>query len=109
MWLFLPEGFFSVVTAEEFGAELQVRARAEGDLDALRATYLPSLGPTKTIPHRDYPFRAFTTKADWAECLVKVALAVDYTNFKDTVAKRQGHQRAHVYAKVWSACRQIEE
>lgn len=109
MWLFLPEGFFSVVTAEEFGAELQVRARAGGDLDALRATYLPSLGPTKTIPHHDYPFRAFTTRADWSACLVKAALAIDYDNFKNEVARVQGHERAHVYSEVWSACRKIEK
>ena len=57
MWLFLREGFFSDVTAEEVGAELQVRARARGDLDALRDKYLPALGPTKMVPHRDYPFR----------------------------------------------------
>lgn len=109
MWLFLPEGFFSVVRGEEFGAELQERARAEGDLDALREAYLPSLGPTKATPHRDYPYRAFVTRADWAAALDKIALSIDYANFKDTVATRQGYERAHVYAKVWSACRAIEE
>ncbi len=40
---------------------------------------------------------------------MKAALAVDYDNFNDVVAKRQGYDRADVYTTVWSACRQIEE
>ena len=108
MWLFTPEGFFSVVTAEEFGHELQVRARSAEDLDRLRDRHFPELGDTVRLLGRDYPVRAFTTRDDLAQCLVRVAQALDYSNFKSAVGVRQGRQRAHIYGDVWSDCLQIE-
>jgi hypothetical protein len=37
-----------------------------------------------------------------------MANAIDYSNFKDTVAERHGSGRAHIYANVWADCRAIE-
>jgi hypothetical protein len=108
MWLFSPEGFFTVVTAEEFGHPLMVRARSADDLDRLRKTHFPELGDTVRIPGRDYPVRAFTTHDDLATCMVRLAQAIDYSNFKSTVSARQGHERAHIYGDVWRDCLQIE-
>ncbi len=107
MWLFTPEGFFSVVNAEEFGHPLQVRARCDDDLDRLRSSFFPTLGENVHLPGRDYPVRAFTTHEGFAECLSKIALAIDYDNFKSTVAARHTSERAHVYGHVWSDCRKI--
>lgn len=109
MWLFVPEGFFSIVTADELGHELQVRARSKEDLDRLRAAYLPSLGDPVGLPGHDYPWRAFTTRKALADGLAKVVDALDYRNFKDTVARRHSHERAHTYLGVWQACLAIEE
>jgi len=109
MWLFVPEGFYSVVTADELGHEIQVRARSKKDLDRLRATYLPSLGEAVALAGHDYPWRAFTTKESLAGALSKVVDALDYRNFKDTVARRLGHERAHTYLRVWEACLEIEQ
>jgi hypothetical protein len=108
VWLFIPEGFYSIVTAEEFGHDVQVRARSRADLDRLRTTYFPTLGEPVHKSGHDYPWRAFTTRQELAECLGKVALALDYSNFKDTAAHRLGHERAHTYGRVWSVCREIE-
>ena len=108
MWIFIPEGFYSIVTAEEFGHPLQVRARSEADLDRLRSTYFPKLGPNVAIPGRDYPWRACTTPDDLAECLIAIAKQIDYSNFKNEVAARLGSERAHIYGKVWAASREIE-
>ncbi|MGH9919477.1 MAG: hypothetical protein ACRD6W_11505, partial [Nitrososphaerales archaeon] len=108
MWLFTPEGFYSVVTADEFGEELQVRARSEAHLERLRESRFPELGPTVSIAHRDYPCRAFTTKEALGECLVRLAKAIDYSNFKDTVYTRHSPKRANIYGAVWSDCRKIE-
>jgi hypothetical protein len=108
MWLFIPEGFFSIVTAEEFGHPLQVRARCEEDLDRLRKSYLPKLGSNVALLGRDYPWRAFTTREDLAEGLAKIAQGLDYSNFKNEVAVRHSYDRAHVYGEVWSSCRKIE-
>ncbi|MGH9919336.1 MAG: hypothetical protein ACRD6W_10795 [Nitrososphaerales archaeon] len=54
---------------------------------------------------RDYPWRAFTTPEDLAECLSKIAIAIDYANFKQEVCVRDSHERARIYSKVWSDCR----
>jgi hypothetical protein len=113
MWIFTPIGFFSVVSCEGFpgvppGKTLMIRARDPGDLDRLRDSYLPGLGPNVEVPGRDYPVRAFSTHQEFADCLSKLALEIDYTNFKDTVAARQGYARASVYGKVWQDCLKIQ-
>ncbi len=109
MWLFTPEGFFSVVTAGEFDEELQVRARSAADLDRLRERHLPELGPSLRKPGRDYPVRAFTTRADLARCMTRIVEALDYSNFKSAVGTRQGYGRAHIYGDVWRDCLKIEQ
>jgi hypothetical protein len=95
MWIFIPEGFFG-------------RARSDDDLDRLRASYFPNLGENVHLPGRDYPVRAFTTHEGLAGCLSKIAMGIDYDNFKNAVAARHSSERAHVYANVWSDCRKIE-
>jgi hypothetical protein len=46
MWIQSTVGFFSIVekAGDHHGNMLTVRARAPGDLEALRATYLPTMG-----------------------------------------------------------------
>ena len=109
VWLFILEGFFSVVSAEEFGKDIQVRARAEADLDRLRDRYIPTLGESTSLPGRDYPWRAFTTRADLASGLANIANAIDYGNSKSEVASRLSAERAHIYSQVWSDCLMIEQ
>jgi hypothetical protein len=108
MWVFTPEGFYSVVSAEEFGEELQVRARDQDDLERLRRAWFPDLGPTVVKPGRDYPCRAFCTRDQLGVAMARMAHDIDYTNFKSAVAKRHGSARAHIYGNVWSDCRAIE-
>jgi hypothetical protein len=108
MWLFTPEGFFSVVTAEEFGEELQVRARDRDDLERVRKGWFPDLGPTVEKEGRDYPCRAFCTHDQLSEALVRMTQAINYPNFKNAVAERHSIERAQIYGKVWADCRAIE-
>lgn len=107
MWLFTTIGFFSVVQ-KPGDADLTVRARVRADLEALRAKHLPAM--TTPVDHggTDYPWRAKVSHADFAAALGELAGAIDYANFKDAVAARQGHDRARVYSKVWSAVTQLE-
>lgn len=107
MWLLTPIGFFSAVR-KPGDSTLTVRARVAGDLDSLRARYLPRLSPVDAHGGTDYPFRARCTQEEWAMALARMALDIDYGNFKSEVAKRQGPARAHVYSKVWSALRSLE-
>jgi hypothetical protein len=101
MWLMTTFGFFSVV--QKPGDErLTVRARCETDLDALRAR-VPALGATDRKSGSDYPVRARIARADFALAMSDLVRELDYANFKSAVARRQGHERAHTYGKVWSA------
>ena len=107
MWLLTPIGFFSAVR-KTGDSHLTLRARVHGDLEALRARYLPQLSPTLAGGGTDYPYRATCTHAQWASALAQMAQDIDYSNFKTEVGNRQGHERAHVYSKVWSALTQLE-
>lgn len=100
MWLFSNLGFFSIV--QKPGTDfLTVRARVRSDLDTLRERYLPGLSATQPKGGTDYPWRATTSHAEFAAALGKIALDIDYGNFKNEIAARQG--------KVWSALYGMEE
>jgi hypothetical protein len=68
MWIFTTLGFFSIVQKRGTSC-LTVRARAKGDLDALRERYLPALAPTSAKGGTDYPWRATVEHADFAEAM----------------------------------------
>ncbi len=108
MWIFTTLGFFSAV--QKPGTDhLTIRARAKGDLDALRAAYLPDLSPTTSQGGSDYPWRATVSHAAFAAALQKMALDIHYPNFKSAVAKAQGSARAHAYGAVWGALLDLPE
>lgn len=116
MWIFTKVGFFSVVLKDKYEANeptarqvLMVRARVREDLDRFRAAYAPGLGPTLEWPNRDYPYRALITKKAFAEAQAKLALDIDYGNFKDKVAETQGYDRARLYGAVWGIMNGAEE
>lgn len=103
MWLITPIGFFSVVQkpSDVAGNTLTIRARLRGDLDALRAEYLPSLGETQESQHTDYRFRAVAPRAAVAQAMAEMINSLDYSNFKSRVQQVQGAARAHLYHDVW--------
>lgn len=102
MWLITPVGFFSIVRkpGDLAAGTLTVRARARGDLEALAAR-LPGLGPITDRGGTDYPYRARAPREALAEACAAMLREIDYANFKDAVAARQGPGRAEVYGKVW--------
>ena len=108
MWLFTPIGFFSIVQkrGDDF---VTIRSRIANDLESLRERYLPSLSTTIATPDGDYAFRAKASHRDFAESLASIAVSVDYDNFKDEVASKQGHERAEVYSDVWGIMRDLQE
>jgi ADP-ribose pyrophosphatase YjhB (NUDIX family) len=87
--------------------ELTVRARARADLDRLRERYVPELGPTIAGGGTDYPYRALASSEALAHGFGKLVRAIDYSNFKDEVARVSGAARAKVCGEVWSAARKI--
>ena len=103
MWLITTFGFFSIVQKPEDvkSGMLTIRARVGSDLDTLRSNYLPVLGPTQESADSDYRYRARAPRAAVAAAMTEIAEDIDYSNFKDVVAKRQGPLRAKAYGKVW--------
>jgi hypothetical protein len=106
MWLITTVGFFSIVR-KQGETDLTVRARARTDLEALAKRYLPSLGQIIDGGGTDYPYRARVASKPFADAVARMVLDVDYANFKNTVAARQGQDRAHVYGDVWDDLRKL--
>ena len=100
MWLMTNFGFFSVVK-KEGESHLTVRARAKQDLLNLKERYLPAVGAIEVSDYTDYRYRVHMPQETFAEALKDIALDIDYPNFKNSVARRQGKARARVYEDVW--------
>jgi hypothetical protein len=100
MWLMTNFGFFSIVKKE--GEEhLTVRARVKQDLLNLKERYLPAAGAIEVSDYTDYRFRVRVRREAFAEALREIDLDIDYPNFKNSVAGKQGKARARAYEDVW--------
>jgi 8-oxo-dGTP pyrophosphatase MutT (NUDIX family) len=110
MWLITPIGFFSIVQkpTDKGRDTLTVRARVRSDLEALRDSYIPTLGDIKESPTNDYRFRAVAPRADVAAAATSLIADLDYSNFKNEVAKRQGTKREQLYHDVWHVLYQLQ-
>ena len=100
MWLMTDFGFFSIVKKEGEG-HLTIRARAKQDLFNLKERYIPAIGAIEESDYTDYRYRARVPREVFAEALRNIALDIDYPNFKNSVAGRQGKARARIYEDVW--------
>ena len=100
MWLTTDFGFFSIVKREG-EQNLTVRARVKQDLLNLKERYLPGLGAIEETEYADYRYRVRVPQDVFAETLKDIALDIDYPNFKNSVAKKQGKGRARAYGEVW--------
>jgi hypothetical protein len=111
MWLLTTIGFFSIVEkpGDREAGRLTIRARVRGDLERLRAEVLPGLGPIEEGGGTDYAFRAVAPRAEVAAAMATLATTLDYANFKDAVAARQGVGREAVYGRVWKVLRDLGE
>lgn len=110
MWIITPLGFFSIVQkpGDAAAGTLTVRSRVRSDLDALKATVLPGLGAISESKSTDYRFRATAACSLVEAAMAKLAAQLDYSNFKNQVAKVQGSKRAHLYHDVWSVLNRMQ-
>lgn len=110
MWMVTDRGFFSVVDKGEPEGCLCVRARVRADLeglcqlDSLKA-YADSIEESNVS---DYRFRIHPKREDWIEAAADLAGRIDYDNFKNAVADRQGRKRASIYSKVWTVLYRLQ-
>lgn len=80
--------------------------RVREDLDRL-VELLPHLEPWHD-PAADYAWRARVERSEWGYALGVIAGEIDYRNFKNAVADRQGEARADVYARVWAELLELQ-
>jgi hypothetical protein len=108
MWLITTTGFYSIVQ-KPGEKSLTIRSRVKKDLEVLRDKYLPDLGEIVKNENTDYRYRTIISHAELAEATAHMIQDIDYDNFKNTVAKVQGHNRAHVYSNVWEDLLALEK
>lgn len=123
MWLFTRYGFYSAVCARQgdggFGqpvdeTRIMVRARRREHLEALLDRFADLLG--EAVIHKsdssDYRFRIFLDKTVWAQVVERLAMDIDYDNFKSEVARHIGTVGApyeHALHEVWSVMYRLQD
>lgn len=110
MWLLTPIGFFSIVQkpGDKEAGTLTVRSRVRKDLETLKAEHLPELGEIKESLDTDYRYRAVAPKEAVSRAAGRLVTDLNYSNFKNEVARRQGYERADVYGDVWQALYRLQ-
>jgi hypothetical protein len=108
MWLFTTLGFYSVVAHRDHPDTVLIRARAREDLDALRTHHLPDLEIIENAGS-DYRWRAYVERLEWEHAAAQMAADIDYPNFKDAVADRQGYERAKRYMEIWQVMHGLQD
>jgi hypothetical protein len=106
MWIFTDTGFISAVRKPERPDSLTVRARDRKSLEALATLAGAEI---KRSPNGDYPYRVFVTDSLFNQWLLERTAELDYSNFKNQVAKTRGYQFAHALADVWTAMLAVED
>jgi len=99
------DGFFSAVEDRNDPDTVFVRARLLGDAERLALAVGATVLET---PAADYRFRVRMTKTAWARYAADCAAGIDYDNFKNAVAARQGGARAGVYGEVWGVLLRLQ-
>lgn len=102
MWIMTPTAYLSIVAYTPDPGMLYVRARLEGDIEAVFPTAKVEHTPTCA----DYAYRAVIRRAEVASILTLLALEIDYPNFKDAVADDFRHD---VYMDIWCIWKRVQD
>ncbi len=95
MWLFTSKSFISIVQKPGDTDLLTVRARMKGDIEKL----FPNV-KVEVNKGTDYKYRAKVPRELVAKALNDQVMALNYSNFKNTVKEKKRHS---AYMDVWSA------
>lgn len=111
MWLITTFGYFSIVqkNSDRETGTLTIRGRIRGDLEQLRAKYLPTLSEIESSGGADYPYRAKASRVDIARAFAQAILDLSYSNFKAETALQLGHRREDAYTEVWLTLRKLQQ
>ncbi|WP_193425111.1 hypothetical protein [Paraburkholderia kirstenboschensis] len=91
----------SIVDASDEPGTLLVRARRQGDIEAV----FPDAKVTQSVG-RDYLYRAGIAREEVAAALAEQIMRLDYPNFKSSVADPRLHA---AYSSTWSIMSQLQE
>lgn len=96
MWIYMKDGFFSVIQHPSSKKHVLIRARVKGDLEKV----FPEVGGSVEVtPDSDYRFRVPLSKSTFAAKLGEHALMIDYNNFKNAINDKE--RREYWYEQVW--------
>lgn len=96
MWLFFPNSMLSIVQHRDKKELLIVRARMEGDIEAI---FPEAKGQVTHTTDTDYPYRVLVSKKVAAQRMHDQVMGINYPNFKDSVRL---HHRKMAFSLVWS-------
>ena len=101
MWIFSNDAFVSAVRHRDQPGAMMIRARLRGDLERFFGDSIDTDAITET-PRADYRFRCVVTDQVFTAALLRAATAIDYPNFKSSIAYDDDF-RHDAYMDVWSA------
>jgi hypothetical protein len=82
---------------------IQVRVRVRKHLEILRDEYMKdTLSEIVFMKNTDYEYRAYCTRAAWAQAMAAMSLDIDYTKFKPTTERYKDGKLHSFYNRVWS-------
>lgn len=106
MWVFTQDGFISAVDNNQMPGKLTVRARDRKSLELLSDI---TGSPIVELPNRDYEYRVFVTRDDFASFLVSHVDHLDYGNFKNRIWDTRGEVYHDACSDVWGAMLQVSD
>ena len=86
MWIFLNNAYLSIVRHRERPDHLLVRARNNGDIQAV----FPQ-AEVDITPHADYLFRAVISEDEVINAISWEVSEIDYDNFKNSIVDQRYH------------------
>jgi hypothetical protein len=118
MWTATTIGFFSVVRDRQTKGGVLVRARAKADIWNVYRMFSTAykgkgkrykMTRPKADEQRDYRWRIAMRKKDWAKIVYRLAMGIDYCNFKDEVHHHPDQDnKSAAYMAVWSALMRVQ-
>ena len=100
MWIFTETGFVSAVKKPDDDGKYAIRARDEESLAGLIAATGAEL---ITTTNSDYKYRVIIEPKQFVEWVVDQASNIEYSNFKNQVAKTRGYKYTEALHDVWHA------
>jgi hypothetical protein len=106
MWLATKHGFYSIV--QKPPGQYHVRARIRQDLVNLLALVRRDL-EIHDWPAADYRYRIIVAQRDLGEIMAALAVSLDYTNFKNQIARSPDQSgKLDAFHEIWAILARLQ-